>query len=304
MAERFALGDSAALEGPVARGQLGQVWLLRTACGQFAVKEWFASPDQEATAVDAEFSQRVWAAGVCTPRVVSTTDGHVTATVDGTPVRVFEWVDLRSRTRRLDPACVGETVALLHRTGRPTSAPVDRWFSTGFGPVAWYGLLERLVDEGAPFAFDFAPLVGPLVEAELVMQPHTNTVMCHRDLWADNVLGTSDNRVCIIDFENAGPADPSQELAMVLFEFMDGEAERARTLYSAYITAGGPGRVTTPGHFTMLLATQAHIAHLAASKWVGERDEHERCRLEAWFREMLDDPVTLPKIEDILSALH
>lgn len=303
LAERFALGADATLEGPVARGQLGQVWRLRTDVGRFAVKEWFAAPDADDAGRDAGFSELARTAGVFTPAVIRTPEGDVTAHVDGITVRVSEWIDFRPRTRRLDAAEVGTTVAKLHSVGEPVPGPVDRWFSEGFGPVPWCALLERLVDEQAPFACEFAPLVGALIEVESVMEPHEAPILCHRDLWADNVLPTADGRICVIDFESLGPADPSQELAMVLFEFTAHDADRARALKDAYVDAGGPARVTRPGHFTMLLAMQAHIAHYAASRWVGETDPAERLRLEAWFREMLDDPVTLPRIEAILEAI-
>lgn len=303
IAERFALGSDACLEGPVARGQLGQVWRLKTTEGTFAVKEWFAGPDSDAPARDAEFSQLVRAAGVLTPAVLRTVTGDVTTVVDDTMVRAYEWVDLLARTRELDPRVVGETVARLHRAAPESDDPVDRWFSEGFGAVAWYSLLQRVVDEQAPFAREFERLVGALIEVESIVEPHEAPITCHRDLWADNVLGTIDGRVCVIDFENMGPADPSQELAMVLFEFAHGDAGRARALHTAYVDAGGPGRVTRPGHFTMLVAEQAHIGQLAGSRWVGESEPTERGRLEAWFREMLNDPVTLPRVEHLLEAV-
>ena len=59
---------------------------------------------------------------------------------------------------------------------------------------------------------------------------------CHRDLWADNVLPTADGGVCVIDWENSGPADPSQELGCVLFEFARFDPGRVRAL-----TRGLPG---------------------------------------------------------------
>jgi Ser/Thr protein kinase RdoA (MazF antagonist) len=303
LSARFALGADAHLEGPVARGQLGQVWRLSTDTGQFAVKEWFAGPDVAEIDRDAEFSELARAAGVLSPGVVRTIDGDVTDMVDDTMVRVCTWLDLEPRTRDLDPAAVGTVVARLHRVGSPTDEPVARWFSEGFGPVAWCALLERLVDEDAPFVADFAPLVGPLIEVESVMEAHESPIICHRDLWADNVLLTFDGQICVIDFENLGPADPSQELAMVLFEFGADNPARARALYAAYLEAGGPARITHPGNFTMLIAEQAHIGHLAASRWVSEGDETERRRLEAWFRELLEDPVTLSRIDRILTAL-
>ena len=57
---------------------------------------------------------------------------------------------------------------------------------------------------------------------------------CHRDLWADHVLPTGDGGVCVIDWENSGPADPSHELACVLFDFARGDAGRARVLMRTY----------------------------------------------------------------------
>jgi Ser/Thr protein kinase RdoA (MazF antagonist) len=306
LAERFGLGVDARLAGPVARGQLGQVWRLTTAKGSFAVKEWFAGPDAADATRDAAFSDLVRAAGVFTPTVIRTVAGEVTTLVDGTMVRASEWVDLEPRTRALDPAAVGDAVAKLHLAtwgSRLVDAPVDRWFSEGFGAVAWCALLQQLVEARAPFAEDFAPLVGALIEVEWAMEPHESPILCHRDLWADNVLGSADGRICVIDFENMGPADPAQELAMVLYEFGDDDPARARALHTAYAESGGPARVIRPGHFTMLVAEQAHIAHLAASRWIGEDDARERDRLEAWFRELLADPVTLPRIERVLDAV-
>jgi Ser/Thr protein kinase RdoA (MazF antagonist) len=306
LAERFGLGADADLDGPVARGQLGQVWRLTTARGSFAVKEWFAGPDAADAARDAEFTELVRAAGVFTPTVIRTITGEVTARIGGTMVRTSEWVELEPRTRRLDPAAVGDAVARLHLASweEPrVDSPVDRWFSEGFGPAAWLALHQQLVEAGAPFAQDFAPVVDALIEVESVMEAHETPILCHRDLWADNVLRSADGRICVIDFENMGPADPSQELAMVLYEFGDDDAARSLALHTAYAEAGGPTRVSRPGHFTMLIAEQAHIAHLAASRWIGEDDAQERDRLEAWFRELLDDPVTLPRIERVLDAV-
>ena len=48
VAGRFSLGEEALLSGPVARGEVGQVWRLTTSLGVFAVKEPFDPvPDDE-----------------------------------------------------------------------------------------------------------------------------------------------------------------------------------------------------------------------------------------------------------------
>ena len=303
IADAYGLPGAARLTGPVARGQLGQIWRLDTAAGSHAVKEWFARPDLADVSRDAEFVESALAEGVFTPRIVRTPAGDVATVVADTAVRVFEWVDLRTRSRHVDPAAVGRTLAALHRAGSPTLDGVDNWFATGFGESSWRELHHRLVEEEAPFAGELGALVDELVAVESVIEPHESTITCHRDLWADNVLESADGRLCVIDYENMGPADPSQELAMVLFEFGEDDPSRARRLHTAYRDAGGPGRVTRRGHFTMLVAEQAHIGQLACSRWVGATKEAERARLARWFLEIPDDPVTLPRIDRILAAV-
>ena len=303
VAAAFGLGPDAVLDGPVARGQLGRIWRLRADGASWAVKEWFAPPDVTAVEAHHEFSEAALAAGVFTPRSRPSVHGTVLADVSGTPVRVTEWVDLAPRSRRLDPAEVGRTVAHLHRAGGPTDERVGNWFATGVGAVGWHDMHRRLVAARAPFADELEELLPDLVAVESVIEPHEQPRVCHRDLWADNVLASADGRVCIIDFENMGPADPAQELAMVLFEFGDDDPERARLVHAAYVDAGGPARVSRRGHFTMLVAEQAHITTYACARWIGESDVAERARLEAWFRETPEDPVTLARIDRVLAAV-
>ena len=309
VAVTYGLGRPARLVGPVARGQLGQVWRLDTPERPYAVKEWFAEPDLSHVARDADLVVAARAAGVTTPGIIRTTGGDVASVVGGngstagTAIRVFEWVDLMPRSRQLDPAAVGSMLAGLHRASARSRESVDNWFSTGVGETRWVSLQQRLAREGAPFAPVLGALLGDLVAVESVMEPHESPIVCHRDLWSDNVLGTTDGEICVIDFENLGPADPSQELAMVLFEFGDDDPARARTIHTAYLDGGGPGRVTRRGHFTMLVAEQAHIGQLACSRWVGASDQSERERLAAWFLEIPQDPVTLARIDRILAAV-
>jgi len=126
---------------------------------------------------------------------------------------------------------------------------------------------------------------------------------CHRDLWADNVLPTTDGGVCIIDWENSGPADPSQELGCVLFEFARTDPGRARALTQAYRQAGGPGAVTRRGHFSMLIAQLGHITQAAAADWLEPNPRSpERADSVAWVSEVLDEPHTRELLETILAA--
>ena len=44
---------------------------------------------------------------------------------------------------------------------------------------------------------------------EELLTPMVGRQWCHLDLWADNLRGTPDGGVCVIDFDNAGPAEPT-----------------------------------------------------------------------------------------------
>ena len=292
VAGRFGLGRVVRLSGgPVARGRQGEVWRLETADGRWAVKVPFHESGEPQVRGSTRFQEAACAAGVPAPAVRRTTDGHVFARVGDHRVRVYQWVDLAAPDPLLDPALVGAAVATIHRVHVPAEGPVDPWYVAPVGPAGWDHLAERLHLAAAPFAGRVAALRDELVALESWLEPPAAPRTCHRDLWADNVLSTADGGVCVIDWENSGPADPGQELACVLFEFGRSDPGRARALMAAYTTAGGPATVTRPGHFSMLIAQLGHIAQLAATDWLEPNVRNpDRADAAAWLAEILDDP--------------
>ncbi|TDC52737.1 aminoglycoside phosphotransferase family protein [Jiangella ureilytica] len=309
IADRFALGARAALsDGPAARGKQGAVWLLTTTDGRWAVKVPFRPDDEAALAPAAAFQEAAAAAGVPAPRIPRTTEGDLFAVVDGIRLRVYEWVDLGDPDPLLDPELVGAAVAATHRVpGAEPAAPfadIDRWYLDPVGAPRWDELIHELDAEGAPFAAKLAVLRDELVGLESWLAPPAAPRTCHRDLVADNLLPLASGGVCIIDWENSGPADPSQELAVVLFEYGRTDPGRARALVAAYTDAGGPGRVTERGDFSMLIAVLGHITELAATDWLRPNDRSpSRSHAEAWINEALDDPHTRVRLDGLLAGI-
>lgn len=303
VAECFALGGKARMSGPVARGQLGQVWRLETEAGAFAVKEWFAEQDLDELLRGVVLHERLWAAGLPVPEVIRTRRGDLTADVSGVLVRVLEWVDVQAPTRELPPGEVGRLLAAMHLASEATTEPVGPWYSEGVGGDRWQELLNRARAEGAPFAEALGARLDELVAVESLVEPPGPVLECHRDLWSDNVLGLRTGGLCVIDFENTGPADPGYELAMALFEFGLDSRERARQLHDAYVESGGSGRVTRRADFSMLVATMAHLGEHACTRWFESDDPVVRANSEALMDELLDDAVTLSRIDRILAAL-
>ncbi|MFN8194639.1 MAG: phosphotransferase [Nocardioidaceae bacterium] len=306
VAAAFGLSGAAALEGPVARGQQGRVWRLTCGTRVLAVKESFDGFDVAEAEADAAFQDVVRAAAVPMPAVARTVGGGVVAEVGGHAVRAYEWVDVRSLDRSsYDVAAVGALVAAIHRVRVPCPAgsAVRPWYAEPVGEPAWRALVGRLASAGAPFAEELDALVPGIVEVESWIAGVAAVQLCHLDLWADNVRTTPSGWLVVLDWENAGPGDPSQELGPVLYEFGLGDSSRTAQLWEAYVEAGGPGRPRGPDDLGMLVAQLGHILEIGCESWLAATDDPQRAGHEAWVREYLDDPPTRSRLLGILAAL-
>jgi Ser/Thr protein kinase RdoA (MazF antagonist) len=127
--------------------------------------------------------------------------------------------------------------------------------------------------------------------------------VCHLDLWADNLRRTPDGGLCVIDFDNCGPADPSREVAMVLFEFGQRDAVRELRLYDAYVAAGGPGRVRDREDLALTVAQLHHIGHRHLRMWASARDAEARARSLAGVEEFLGTPLLLSDVDRIVATV-
>ena len=143
--------------------------------------------------------------------------------------------------------------------------------------------------------------MGELVALEAYLgRPPRDLRTCHRDLCADNVRRARPGGLCVFDFDNAGLADPSQELAVVLVEY-GAEPGRAGLIRAAYAEAGGPGRVGDPTDFAMVIAQLSHIVVEGCRRWLAADTDAERADNEGWVREFVDQPLTRTGIAALLA---
>jgi aminoglycoside phosphotransferase (APT) family kinase protein len=305
MLAAFDLGTRGRLShGPVASGRLGSIWRLDTDPGSWAVKHVEDATDSEIVEITdgAAFQEAAHAAGVSTPAVRRTGAGEVIATVADTRVRLHEWVDLRPPALDLDPAELGRLVAGLHLVEFTGTVGTNRWFEEPVGEDRWRGIIRELRARGAPFSDELEALVPPLVALEAFLGGSPRSLRtCHRDLWADNIRRTASGALCVFDFDNAGLADPSQELALVIVEFSGDDGARGRAIQDAYTEAGGPGRVDGPRDFAMVIAQLAHIVEEGCRRWLAATTDDARAENEGWIREFLDRPLTPAVVERLLA---
>jgi hypothetical protein len=300
----FDLGPWGRLsDGPVASGRLGAIWRLDTERGSWAVKQVGDVPDEELAELleGAAFQEAALAAGMPTPAPRRTRAGEHIAGLDGVRVRLHAWVELHEPDPSLDPVEVGRLVAGLHRVEFEGAIGLDPWYTEPVGPARWAELVDALRARHAPFADELDALRPELVAMEAYLgAPPRALRTCHRDLWADNVRRTRDGSLCVFDFDNAGLADPSQELALILVEYARAPG-RAAVIRAAYAEAGGPGRVEHPADFAMPIAQLSHILAEGCRRWLAATSDAERSDNEGWVREFLDQPLTRNAIEALLA---
>jgi len=298
VAKAFGLGDPVAEMVFAARGELGRIWRLDTERGSFAVKELLLRQQADEAALDAGYQEAVAAGGqVPLPRLVRSTSDEVLLEVGTHQVRVYEWVDLLPEDSTLDPALIGSTVAAIHRIQHAPVRPLNGWYTDPVGADRWSELLDQAGAVNAPFTDTFAEEIPYLVGLEGLITEPANLQMCHRDLWSDNLLPAAAGGVCVVDWENCGLAEPAQELPMVVFSFGGGDATRARNLYETYRDAGGSGRLSQPGDFTMVIAQFGHFWEQAVAAYVapGATDD-----VKAHSIGRIDEAMSPPlRVEDI-----
>ena len=303
VADRFDLGPDARLEVEAVRGEQGQVRRLVTASGVFALKETFGELDVDEAELTAAFQARCHDAGVPCPRPLADGDGCYVTHVDGQPVRLQTWADVHDADPMLDPASVGTAVARLHGVVVPATESPHEWHTEPVGAAEWRALVKAARGAGAPYADRLAALVPDLLAMEELLTPMVGRQWCHLDLWADNLRGTPDGGVCVFDFDNAGPAEPTRELAMVLFEFARTGRDRLHALVAAYEEAGGSGRVSRAEDFGVTIAQLHHIGRHQVLGWLHARDPEARARAHAGVEEFVGDPFRVGDVERLLGWL-
>ena len=303
VSNHFALGEPTGPLALAARGEQGLVWRLDTTGGSFAVKQVLVRATDADLAEAVGFQERVASA---TPtfevaQPVRSREGDLIVQISGHQVSVQTWLDMLPADPGLDPASVGRLLAGLHLLGEPRDDSVDPWYTQPVGRSRWEEHVRRLesVDTVAAGRVDAAR--PELVALEGLMSDPGDLRTCHRDLFADNLRATPTGRLCVFDWDNAGPADPAQELGVLVFEFGLDDPVRIRALYDGYLAAGGPGRIRRTADLTMLIAQVGHFYELAIAAYLRpDAGEQDHAYADSRLDELEERPLTVSTVEQIV----
>jgi Ser/Thr protein kinase RdoA (MazF antagonist) len=305
----FGWGEDASAV-PGARGALGQIWRVETGGRRLALKEIFGEPPSDALlARELDLARRARHAGVKLPASHPATDGrYLVAIPGGTWLRLFDWIDLR----KLDPpepdtpTKLGTLLAKLHRAAPPATTEAD-----GEPQDPWYHRMPTAEEleppPDAPWAARQHQRIATLPELTARVRPANAEELriCHRDLHPENVQADETGELVVIDWDNLGPAAPTQELAQVIYDWFGDptpDLEPMRATVAAYEDAGGPGRITRLEDFTMHLACRLNFLK-AQTRVVKDPDTEPRHRAYAEYE--IDESLRcLPTPETLRQVLE
>ena len=219
-----------------------------------------------------------WAAGIPMPRpclVPGTSTGLAVIIEPGLAsllVRVHEWVDggLASApaTQEL-AAALGGALAALHGLQVPSGpdAQVDRWYRATHGEAHWRQLADRSAHAGRGWAWRLEAALPLLAEVETMVAARDAEAVpmrvCHSDLVPGNVLVTADGRPLLLDWDDAGPWNTTEELAAAVVSWSTGPQgepcdQVAAAMVQGYRRAGGMIDATSP---TVLAGSVSAVAN-------------------------------------------
>jgi aminoglycoside phosphotransferase (APT) family kinase protein len=198
-------------------------------------------------------------------------------------------------------------IAVVSVARRITAGPVEPWFSRPLGEPAWLALLDDTRRGEAPWAEALARWLPELIALDAVVAPPdpARLQICHRDLNAENVCRAAAGDVVVLDWENCGPAQPERELATIVWDLAaDLSPQDAQAGYAAYLGSGGPARLSTATDFAMAAAVQGHLLQFYTGRALDPAQPAEnRARSRARLDHMLRQPLTLPRVRDLLGLL-
>ena len=307
VAAAFDLGRPIGRPVVGARGELGRIWAVTTDRGRWAVKELLEPMSPRRAATDVAFQEAALAAGIPMPSPRRRPDGRVLARVrqgDATCiVRAYGWVDLQPGT--VAPGDAGALLARIHAVLIPTARPAHPWFRQAMAETRWHALEARVTDAAPTWSPAFYERFADIVASQRALRSMrwVPDRICHLDVNPQNVLLGADGGLVVVDWENANPGEPSQELGMAALDFgLEDDAATARFI-DGYRAAGGPGRMMDRGSFAMALAVYGHlIDRYARGALDPAGSDEDRARSAFWIADMLASPVTLPRIDRVLAG--
>jgi Ser/Thr protein kinase RdoA (MazF antagonist) len=265
---------------------------LATSRGRFAVKVLGRGHAHgvEASEVPVRLELAALAAGVPLPRpCLAVATGAGVAEVAGPDrqpvlVRVHEWVEGTTPAAPAPPWLAGQlgaALAAIHGLGLGPGEgdQVDPWYRAAHGAAHWRELAGRAERAGRGWAGCLRAALPLLAEVEALVAARAAEavplLVTHCDLVPGNVLVSAGERPWIVDWDDAGPWNPAEEVAAAVVSWSSGargvpDEGVALALVEGYRRAGGAFQERLPTALAGSLSAVANWLELNVRRSLSE----------------------------------
>ena len=289
---RLSLGPIQETPLPVKGGLLHKMWKVRGGNCLFAVKELDPKIVSKPGIRKAYHKSEIIAihmkkSGLFVPKVIMNS-GQILHPAGSASVIVYEWIEGKtfqnSKVDSRQANLIGKALAKIHKAG----ASIKKLNGKPGPPlsgIAWKDFVKR-VRRVSPRLSQNLRRFEPQLRAwcvqidDLPVPKHSNLVLSHRDLDRKNVIWKKGKPI-IIDWESAGPIEPSSELVGTALDWSGLDRGRVflsifRDFLQAYRRAGG--RLVFPPEQALLASLRPRMEWLVANlqKSIGTSDSGRR----------------------------
>lgn len=303
--QQFALGSLLAPPQPISGGLLHQLWHIQAERGEFAVKKINSQLESllktnlltqnQTQAIAAQLQVQGIA---CIPALTADYNNYIFRITDQT-FMVFPWINghclVPEEISTQHAIAIGTLLAKIHACALDANAYKAACWGC-YTEAEWQALFTQIasipeLDFLASHLPQFIELSAKARESFDVLNQHL--VVSHRDLDAKNVLW-QDKQPILIDWEYAGPINPTLERLIVAFNWSEVTSDRPKTaLMQAVFEGYDAVNPQLPAYPDDLLMT-GYIGYVLA--WI-----YFNCRRALLIK--ADQPIAKQQIIDSLVAL-
>jgi hypothetical protein len=312
VADAFGLGEPRAIS-PIAYNFMGRAWSLETDQGRYVASPVFGYIDDTQASVGVELLERARPHGVLSPHPVRDADGRLVHRIDDQSWRVDEWLDMGPTPMQPIRSAVarraGEILAIVHSVGGETNKPIPPYLLSRHGRSSWDALQNRAKAAGRyeEALGSIRPSIDALLEIEAEPAAAGPLVMSLCDFSLGAVrYGPGDDLLVVHSAFTSGMV-PAWELGYVLIHWaLYGRVNpsAARAVLDGYRDRAGVLPALELESFTLGIGGYINWTYNAFCEALLAEGTEKTAFAEMSVREVLDDPLTVEKLQQLLDSLR
>jgi hypothetical protein len=312
VAAAFGLGAPQRM-APISYNFMGRAWSLETTRGRFVMSPVFPYIDDAQAAIGVDLLERARPHGVRSPRPVRDPEGCLVRRIDEQNWRVDEWLDMGPTPMQPVRVAVarraGEILAIVHAAGGATDRPIPQYLASRHGRASWDALQERAEAAGryVDALAALRPSIDALLEVEFDPAAAGNRVLSLCDLSLGAVrYGPGDDLVVVHSAFTSGMV-PALELGYVLTHWaLFGRVNplAAVAVLDGYRDRAGDLPPLDLASFALGIGGYINWTYNAVCEALLAEGTEKTDFAELSVREVLDDPLTVDKLEQLLESVN